>query len=77
MTHYCMLHNQPKMMLTNYKGDSLSMELAKGADIDLTEEHMHSLTIKFLGKDKISQRWSYFKEGKENHAADMIFTRVK
>ena len=61
MTHYCMLHNQPKMMLTSDEGDSLSMELAKGADIDMTEEHMHSLTIKFLEKDKISQRWSNFK----------------
>ena len=78
MTHYCMLHNQPKLVFKSLKENKLSMQLAKNADIDVAkEEHMHAMILTFVSKDKIIQNWSNFKGGKLKHAMDMEFERVK
>ncbi len=80
MVHYCMLHNQPKLTLKKFAGKKLSMTLAKDADVDAgKDEYMGALTMTFLGPDKISQRWSNFKQGKEDttHSVEMVFKRVK
>ena len=50
MTHYCMLGNQPKMVLKGMENNQLMFDLSKDADIDVANEtHMHAATIKFEG----------------------------
>ena len=78
LTHYCMLHNQPKMVLVGSKKGELKFDLAKEADIDVkNEEHMHALTIKINSKDKMAQEWTGYAEGKVKHVMEIAYTRVK
>jgi len=77
MTHYCMLHNQPKMMLQSMKANELTFDLSKTADIDAAkDDHMHSLTITFDGKDKMVQHWMRFEGGKKKEAVEIAYTRI-
>ena len=48
LTHYCMLHNQPAMMLKKSDDKSLSFDFDKRCGIDPNKEaHMHALTLTF------------------------------
>jgi hypothetical protein len=78
MTHYCMLGNHPKMALQSMKANELTFDLSKNADIDAAkEDHMHSLTINFDGKDKIIQHWTRFDAGKKKGVVELAFNRTK
>jgi len=78
MTHYCMLGNQPKMVLKGMENNQLMFDLSKDADIDVANEtHMHAATIKFEGKDKMTQHWTEFKNGKETKGVEIAYTRIK
>ncbi len=78
MIHYCMLHNQPKMVLKNAKKNVLKFDLSKDSDIDVANEtHMHSLTIRIDGKDKMTQSWTNYEEGKEHQKVEIAYTRVQ
>ena len=78
MTHYCMLRNQPKMMLQSMKTNELTFDLSKASDIDAAhQDHMHSLTINLDGTDKIVQHWTRFDGGKKKEVVEIAFNRVK
>jgi hypothetical protein len=38
---------------------------------------MHSLTVKFAGKDKMTQQWTNFEEGKKQKVVEIAYTRIK
>ena len=77
MTHYCMLHNQPKMILKSMDETQLNFDLSADADIDVANEtHMHSATIKFDGPDKMIQSWTKYDEGKASAATDIVYKRT-
>ena len=77
MTHYCMLHNQPKMMLQSMKANELTFDLSKAADINAAkDDHMHSLTITFDEKDKMVQHWTRFEGGKKKEVVEIAYKRV-
>lgn len=78
MTHYCALHNQPKMALKSSNKNELKFKLSKDADIDVANEiHMHSLTIKFDGNDKMTQYWTNFTEGKKGDVVEIAYKRIQ
>ena len=78
MTHYCMLHNQPKMMLKDMKMNELMFDLSEDADIDVANEmHMHSLTIRLDGTDKMTQVWTNFEGGREKEVVEIAYIRNK
>jgi hypothetical protein len=78
MTHYCMLHNQPKMALKSMKPNELAFDLSKASDINAAkDDHMHSLTITFDGKDKMVQHWTRFESGKKKHDVEIAYKRVQ
>ena len=78
MTHYCMLRNQPKMILQSMKMNELTFDLSKATDIDVAkEDHMHSLTINFDGKDKMVQHWTRFDGGKKKEVVEIAYNRIK
>jgi hypothetical protein len=77
MTHYCMLHNQPRMAMKSAKPNELTFDFAKGSDINpAKEDHMHALSVTFDGKDKIIQRWTRAQPGKKPEVMEIAFTRV-
>ena len=78
MTHYCMLHTQPKMALKSAKPNELTFDLSKASDINpAKEDHMHALAISFDGKDKIVQHWTRSAPGKKAEVMYFTFTRVQ
>jgi hypothetical protein len=78
MTHYCAEHNQPKLTLTGLDDSKLTMDLSKKSDIDAAKElHIHSLTIRFDGGDKMTQQWVSFDNGKKQPVTEIAFKRVR
>jgi len=64
LTHYCMLGNQPKMVLKSAKQNELKFALSEDADIKVSNEtHMNAVTIKLDGQNKMTQLWTKFEEG--------------
>ncbi len=78
MTHYCMIGNQPKMVLKSMDANSITLDLAEDAPINVShDQHMHGATIVFNDKDTVTQRWTGFEKGKENHVVQIHYQRVQ
>jgi hypothetical protein len=76
MTHYCMLGNQPEMLLTHSDEHSLEFLLTGDCDIDsTTEPHMHSLKITWADADTITQTWTLFVGGQAAMTTTIDLTR--
>ena len=77
MTHYCALRNQPRMKLQKADAKNLNFMFADGSNIDPKKDaHMHSLTISFVDKDHIIQKWTLFADGKEKGTSVFELSRV-
>lgn len=77
MTHYCALRNQPRMNLEKADAQNLYFMFAGGTNMDPKKDaHMHSLTISFVDKDHIVQKWALFAGGKEKETSVFELTRV-
>ena len=77
MTHYCVLRNQPKMKLQKADAQNLNFVFAGGANIDPQKDaYMGSLTITFVDKNHVVEKWTLFKEGKEQEKTVFELTRV-
>jgi hypothetical protein len=78
MTHYCMLRNQPHMILS--KADPQTIDLVfggKGNVLDpVKEKHMHALLITFPDKDHLVQKWTLFDKGKDQETVTLKLARV-
>jgi hypothetical protein len=78
MTHYCMLHNQPRMTLKKADARTLDLVFAKDNDINPAKEtHMHALSIAFEDDDHIVQKWTTFEQGKAKGVVTLNLTRVR
>jgi hypothetical protein len=78
MTHYCMLHNQPRMTLKQADARTLGLVFAKDNDINPAKEtHMHALSITFEDNDHIVQKWTVFEQGKAKEVVTLKLKRVR
>jgi len=79
LTHYCMLHNQPRMR-AKLNGESNKLEFKFEGCTNLKSEkapHMHDLTIEFVDKDHIKATWSLYKDGKLDMKTMLDLKRLK
>jgi hypothetical protein len=77
MTHYCALRNQPRMKLQKADAQNLHFVFAGGTNIDPKKDsYMGSLTITFVDKNHIIEKWALFKEGKEQEKSVFDLSRV-
>jgi hypothetical protein len=77
MTHYCALRNQPRMKLQKADAQNLNFMFAGGTNIDSKKDaYMRSLTISFVDKNHIIEKWTLFKEGKEQETSVFELSRV-
>ena len=77
MTHYCALRNQPRMKLQTADGQSLHFVFVDGTNMDpMKDAHMHSLSISFVDKNHIIQKWTLFVDGKEKEKSVFELSRV-
>ncbi len=78
LTHYCMLQNQPKMVLKRHNQNTLRFDLAPDAKIDVAKEwHMHSVTITIDSSDRIRQLWMEYKDGQPGKSVEIVYSRAK
>jgi len=79
MTHYCMLRNQPRMMLGKADAQTIYLVFAKREnDIDpVKESHMHAVRFTFTDDDHIIQKWTMFEKGKEKGGVTLTLTRMR
>jgi hypothetical protein len=65
MTHYCALHNRPKMKLVKSTADSLSFDFVSSPGINpAKDKHMHSAKITFVDPNHIRFEGSSWSNGK-------------
>lgn len=78
LTHYCMLHNQPRMVLKHQQENKLAFDLAEDSGIDVaTQWHMHAVTITIEGRDRLTQLWTEYKNGQPGKHVEIAYNRVK
>ena len=78
MTHYCMLHNQPRMTLKKADAQTLELVFAKDNDIDPAKEtHMQALSITFEDNEHIVEKWTSFEKGKADRGVTFKLKRVR
>ena len=77
LTHYCMLHNQPGMILKSSTPTTLSFDFDKTSGVDKNSMHMHSLVINFQDADHIMQDWKLYENGKPKDSHPIALKRVK
>ena len=77
MVHYCALRNQPRMKLQKADANNLYFMFVDGSNMDpMKDAHMHSLTISFVDKDHLIQKWALFVDGKEKGTTVFELARV-
>jgi hypothetical protein len=78
LTHYCMLGNQPGMLLKSSDDKTLKFDFDATCGVDdKSGMHMHSLAIKFDDADTITQNWQLFEDGKSKDHHPFTLKRVK
>lgn len=79
MTHYCMLGNQPRMVLEESdQPNQMKFEFDGGAGIKSSKDpHMHALTITFIDPDHVKQEWAFFDGGKQKSVETLNLERKK
>ena len=77
LSHYCMLGNQPRMKLNTKKStpDTLVFDFAGGDNIGSTKSHMHSATLKFVGRNRLESTGTLKERGKPESTCSTTLTR--
>jgi hypothetical protein len=78
LTHYCMMGNQPGMLLKSSDTKTLKFDFDSTCGINVAKEsHMHALTITFDDPDTITTSCKAIIEGKEMAEHPTTLKRVK
>jgi hypothetical protein len=80
LTHYCAAGNQPRMVATNWEVDTKIHTIRFGYDgaTNLSSKqtgHMHEMVMVIDGPDKMSETWTYYKDGAVGHQSKFDMTR--
>ena len=77
-THYCAVHNQPRMALTAAPGaNQIAFAFVDGTNIGPGDGHMAGLVITFRDADHHDEAWTFRANGKDGPSAVFTFARKK
>ena len=79
MTHYCSLHNQPRMRTDAVAAESrkLAFDFVDATNMSSPDAmHMHRLAVTFEGKDRFVQEWTW-KSGEKEGTVVFRLERMK
>ena len=79
MTHYCSLHNQPRMRTDAATAESrkLIFDFVDATNMSSPDAmHMHKLAVTFEGKDRFVQEWTW-KSGEKEGTVVFRLERMK
>lgn len=58
MTHYCMMGNQPKMIMKKSDDKSMAFEMTGTTGVkSMKEPHMHAMNVKWTADNAITEEW--------------------
>src|SRR6185295_5078992 len=78
LTHYCMMGNQPGMLLKSSDATTLKFDFDKSCGIDTSKEsHMHALTLRFDDADTTTMSCQAIMNGKPMVEHPTTLKRVK
>lgn len=67
MTHYCSMHNQPRMRADGISADgAVHFKFVDGANMKPSDPHMDHVTVTLPDGGKFKQEWTFREGGKEN-----------
>jgi hypothetical protein len=77
MAHYCVMGNQPRMKLNtrNSTADTLVFDFAGGDNLRTTKGHMHSATMRIVGRNKIEITGTGKEKGKPDTTCSSTLVR--
>ena len=76
-THYCAMGNQPRMRLKSAADGVLKFEYLDAANLKSRDDpHMDSVELTIKG-DRLTERWSFYANGKVTKTETFEFTRQK
>jgi len=76
MTHYCSMHNQPRMRASASESGPIAFHFVDATNLATPDSaHMDHVTLTMDG-DRMSQAWTFKTAGKEQDAT-FTYTRVK
>ncbi|MBV9463550.1 MAG: hypothetical protein JO317_04920 [Verrucomicrobiae bacterium] len=65
MTHYCMLGNQPRLVLEKADAKRIKLDFDDDQEINpKRDDHMHAVTIEFKDRNHIVESWQGYHGGK-------------
>lgn len=74
-THFCMIGNQPQLVLKKSAGNSFTFEMDGTQGIsNKNEMHMHGVKITLDG-NKLKQEWTNYKDNKKGENVTFEFTK--
>jgi len=77
-THYCAMHNQPRMQLAPAPGlNQIAFRFKDGTNIAPGDGHMVGLVITFIDADHHDEAWAYEEKGRELPAETFHYTRKR
>ena len=78
LTHYCVLGNQPGMVVKSFDGKQLRFDLDEACKKELANEmHMHALGIKFEDANTITTSCESMTNGQKSEAKPTVLKRIK
>lgn len=76
MTHYCLMGNQPSLILDSYENNVFHFKHSKTKGIKTNKEmYMGELTITLKDKNHMTQKWVASKKGKPVMTSEIELTR--
>jgi hypothetical protein len=76
MTHYCSMHNQPRMRAAAAASGPIAFTFVDATNLESADSpHMDHVTLNLAG-DKLSQDWTY-KAGSQAQGDTFTYARVK
>jgi hypothetical protein len=76
-THYCAVGNQPRFELDSTGGsaDEFRFAFDGGSNMKPSDGHIHEGSVRIVDQDHVEETWSFFKDGKLDHAMTFKMTR--
>ena len=76
MTHYCMLGNQPRLILENTHEQMFKFVYLDGVGIDRDKSgHMGGMRLTIVDENTIQHEWDYYEDGEVKNTGRFTFTR--
>jgi hypothetical protein len=78
LTHYCEAGNHPRLQAAASDAGEASFTFLDATNLPSRDRgHMDRVRFRFLSRDRFTEQWTWFEEGKEGWMEEIEFHRVR